>query len=328
MSSTGTDTDTAPLHVILGAGQIGTQLAARLADPARGGATRRVRLVRRGTINDLPRGVEAMAADVADPAQAARAMEGATVAYHCVNPPYELWATQLMKLTEGIITGASHAKVQRLVVLDNLYGYRDTARMNEDTPMAPESKKGELRVQAAARLLAADLPVVLGRASDFFGPATPTAHFGERFYQRVFAGKPGECIGDPDMLHSYSYSPDVADGLATLGLHERALERELWMLPVQPAETMRALAQRIGAALSRDVRVTRVPKLVMRMIGLFAKPMAELVEMTYQWERPFIVDDARFRAAFGAGPTSWDEAATATAQWALAAYGDPARRAA
>ncbi len=315
-------------HVVLGAGQIGTQLAARLADPARGGERRRVRLVRRGTITDLPTGVEAVAADLADPVQAARAMEGATVAYHCVSPPYELWATQLLKLTEGIIAGAREAKVERLVVLDNLYGYRDTARMNEDTPLAPESRKGEIRMRAAERLLAAELPVVIGRASDFFGPFTPTAHFGERFYRRVFAGKPGECIGDPDMLHSYSYSPDVADGLATLGLHERALERTLWMLPVQPAESMRALAQRLGAALSREVRVTRVPKLVMRMIGLFAKPMAELVEMTYQWERPFIVDDARFRAAFGAAPTSWDDAAAATAQWALATYGDAARRAA
>lgn len=316
------------LHVVLGAGQIGTQLAARLADPARGGETCRVRLVRRGPITDLPSGVEAVTADLADPVQAARAMEGATVAYHCVNPPYELWATQLMRLTDGIVAGARQAKVQRLVVLDNLYGYRDTARMTEETPVAPESRKGELRVRAAERLLAADLPVVIGRASDFFGPHTPTAHFGERFYRRVFAGKPGECIGDPDMLHSYSYSPDVAAGLATLGLHEHALERNVWMLPVQPAETMRALAQRLGTALSREVRVTRVPKLAMRLIGLFAKPMAELLEMTYQWERPFTVDDARFRAAFGVAPTSWDDAAAATAQWALATYGDAARRAA
>ena len=321
------------LHVVLGAGQIGTKIAARLADPAHGGAGRTVRVVSRGRMpfGALPTGVEHVPADVADPVAVARVLDGAAVAYHCVNPPYELWAAELPRLTESIVVGAARARLGRLVVLDNLYMYGDTAWMTEDTPSAPVSRKGELRARAAERLLAADragdVPVVIGRASDFFGPDTPTAHFGERYFRRVLAGKPGECLGDPDSPHSYSFAPDVARGLVTLGLAEGPLARPVWMLPVQPAETMRALTQRIGRALGREVRATRLPKLVVRMIGWFSPTMAELREMAYQWEQPFVVDDARFRAAFGISATPWDEAVAATVQWATAAYGGERRAA-
>nr|MBA3542040.1 NAD-dependent epimerase [Deltaproteobacteria bacterium] len=200
----------------------------------------------------------------------------------------------------------------------------------EDTPFAPVCKKGEYRVHATERLLAAhragNVRVAIGRASDFFGPATPLAHFGERFYQRVLAGKPGECIGDPDMPHTYSYSPDVARGLVTLGLDERG-DGKTWMLPVQPAESARAVTNRMGKALGREIRVTRVPKLAMRLLGVFSSQMAELVEMTYQWEQPFVVDDSRFRATFGGLPTDWDAAIAATIGWAAPTYARAAKAA-
>ena len=48
--------------------------------------------------------------------------------------------------------------------------------------------------------------------------------------------------------------------------------------------------------------------------------MRELSEMLYQWEEPFVVDDSRFRARFGARATPPDAAAQATAEWALSHY--------
>ena len=35
---------------------------------------------------------------------------------------------------------------------------------------------------------------------------------------------------------------------------------------------------------------------------------ARKVEMAYQWERPFVIDDSRYRRTFGEGPTPVDEA--------------------
>ncbi|MDF2694060.1 MAG: Nucleoside-diphosphate-sugar epimerase [Labilithrix sp.] len=52
--------------------------------------------------------------------------------------------------------------------------------------------------------------------------------------------------------------------------------------------------------------------------------MREVVEMTYQWEAPFIVDDSRFRQTFGYEATPIEQAVAATAAWAKTRYAIPA----
>lgn len=53
-----------------------------------------------------------------------------------------------------------------------------------------------------------------------------------------------------------------------------------------------------------------------RAEGRQASPrMRELVEMLYQLEAPFEVDDSKFRAAFGVSATPVEEAVAETAAW-------------
>jgi nucleoside-diphosphate-sugar epimerase len=305
------------VHLVLGAGQVGRLVAEALVEKGL-----RVRVGRRSHAA-APVGAEAFALDVADPEAVAKAATGAAVVYHCVSPAYHQWNELLLPATRGILEGTRRAGA-RLVVLDNLYMYGDTHQMNERTPVAPVSRKGALRAEAAQLLLDADargeVQVAIGRAADFFGPgATLAASFGERFFQRVLAGKSAECLGDLDQPHSYSYTPDVVKGLVTLGLHEEA--RGVWMLPVQPAESTRAVFERFGRALGRPLAMTSVPQWVIKMMGIFSPPMKEIAEMTYQWRQPFIVDDAKFRAAFGVVPTAWEVAIAETVAWAREAYG-------
>jgi nucleoside-diphosphate-sugar epimerase len=309
----------AQLHVVLGAGQIGPLVAERLL--ARG---HRVRIARKSASPSGVAGVEEVTLDVRDADAVARAAEGAAVVYHCTNPLYFEWPKLLLPMTRGIVEGSARAGA-KLVVLDNLYMYgEDTSRMREDTPPRPVSKKGALRVEAAQLMLDADargdVRVAIGRASDFFGPGAKLgAVFGERFFQRVLAGKSAECFGDPDQLHSYSFVNDVAEGLVTLGAHEDS--RGVWMLPTQTAESTRAVVARFARALGREIAVSRLPSWLLGTLGVFSPLMREVAEMTYQWKQPFVLDDARFRAAFGAAPTPWDEAIAATVAWANTTYG-------
>ena len=55
-------------------------------------------------------------------------------------------------------------------------------------------------------------------------------------------------FGDPDRLHAYSYTPDVARGLAVLGTHEEAFGK-VWHLPAAHRGTTRQLVERFAAAL-------------------------------------------------------------------------------
>ena len=297
------------LHLVLGAGQIGSLVAEQLLEKGH-----RVRVGKRSPGGDAR--FENVSLDVRDADAVARAAEGASVVYNCTNPLYHQWAELLLPMVKGAAEGAARAGA-RHVVLDNLYMYGDNSRMHEAQAMAPVSKKGELRKQAGEWLMSRNQTVAIGRAADFYGPKTPFAMFGERVLQRALAGRAVEVFVDLDQPHSYAYTVDVARALVALGSRET---RGVWMLPVNPPETTRELLDRYAKALGVPVRTTRIPKWVLRGAGVFAKQLGETVEMIYQWEHPYVVDDSKLRAAFGFGATPWDQAIRATADWALETF--------
>lgn len=304
------------LHVVLGAGQVGPRVAQLLREEGH-----RVRIARRSAAPSRVPEIETVAVDVRDAEAVARATDGAAVVYSCVNPLYHEWTELLLPMVRGIVHGTRRSGA-RLVALDCLYMYGDTSRMNEASPVAPVSKKGRLRAEAGEVLL--DAGAAIGRAADFFGPHTPLSILGEHLFRRVLAGRSAPLVGDPDQLHTYSFTPDVARGLVALGAAPDA--RGVWMLPVNPAETTRAVVARFAAALERPMAITALPTWLVRAIGLFDPTMRELAEMTYQWKQPYVVDDARFRARFGFGATPWDEAVRETVDWARATWGRAPRR--
>jgi hypothetical protein len=195
-------TQSKPLHVILGAGQIATLLADRLL-----AVGFRVRLVRRGPPFAERENLSWASGDLRDRRFAEEATRGAAVVYQCSVPPYEKWLDELAALWRGGLYGASKAGA-RYVVLDNmyLYGRVASAPVDENTPIQPLSRKGELRARLAEEITAAhlraDVQADIGRAADFVGPgATIAVIFHEDFYWRALAGESAEVPGDPDQLH-------------------------------------------------------------------------------------------------------------------------------
>jgi nucleoside-diphosphate-sugar epimerase len=300
--------------VVLGAGQIGSQVTEHLL--AQGHA---VRQVRRSGASSQKGQLEVRTGDLSDQTFAAEVAKGATALIHCAVPPYHQWTTLLEPVNEGVLHAARTSKAP-LVVLDNLYGYgKPNGPMTEKSPVAPCSKKGELRAKVAARLMEAhtkgDARVAIARAADFYGPGvTLAAIYGERFLGRAKKGQGAECFGPPDLLHSYSYGADVAAGLITLAKSEKA-PGEIWHLPVAPAESTRAVTTRFGKAMGVELGTSQVPGFVLQVMALFSPPVKELLEMRYQWDVPFVLDDAKFRAAFGGEATSLEVGIAATVKW-------------
>jgi nucleoside-diphosphate-sugar epimerase len=220
-------------------------------------------------------------------------------------------------LSRAVRGAATRAKA-RLVVLDCLYmyGVPATAPFDEDTPMRPCSGKGELRAMLVEELFEAhrrgEVEVTTGRASDFFGPATPhSVLFNPRALSRLRNGHSVEVLGDPDLAHGYSYTPDVARGLAELGTRPEAVGRA-FHLPLAWSGTTRGLVERAAALLDQPGSVRVVPNWALTAIGLVSPTMRAVREMVYQWEHPYVIDDRRFQAAFGPGTTPIDEALRAT----------------
>lgn len=291
------------LHTIFGAGQIGAKLAHHLVDLGY-----QVRLVRRGPATFHRDGVTWVRGDATDAAFAARAAAGAAVVYNCTNPPtYHSWDQLLPPLFRGIMRAAAGAGA-RLVVLENVYMYGAAgAPMTEDTPFAPASAMGELRARLTTELFDAhargEVIATAGMASDFFGPATPNCSvFRDRFFARLRAGKPVELFGDPTLPHSYSYTPDVARGLAVLATSDDAVGRH-WHLPVAHQGSTIELAELMARAAGVTLRHKVIPRWLLRAVGTVSPTVRSLASMLYQWESPFVVDDRRFREAFAQSAT-------------------------
>jgi nucleoside-diphosphate-sugar epimerase len=305
------------LHVVFGAGQIGPPLARKLRDLGHD-----VRIVRRSSAATID-GITVAAGDAMDAAFTRSVTQGATAIYNCMNPPYsaQIWSEQLPRLAMSLI-GAASANHARLVVLDNLYmfGRMNGAAMNEQTPIGPISKKGEVRTRVAAQYseahAAGTARVVSGRAPDFFGPGGDQTNFGSFFWEGALKGGKAQVLVNPDMPHAFAFTHDVAEGLATLGTASDDVTGQWWMLPSSKAMTIRELGAHFSKALGRDIKVERVPALIRRVLPLFMAPLREFPEMSYQWEAPYLVDDATFRARFGVSPTPLPEAAALTVAWA------------
>ena len=302
------------LHVVFGTGQVGLALADRLA-----GLGAEVRAVSRRRPVALADSVDWRAADATDLDAAADAAKGASVVYQCLNAPYTRWPDLFPPLQRGVLAAAERSGAV-LVTLENVYGYGPTGGkpMTEDLPLAATTSKGRTRAAMTAELLAAAaagrVRVAIGRASDFFGAGATESTLGQRVFGNAVAGKRADFIGNPELPHTYSYVPDIAAGLATLGTDERAAG-QVWHLPGPETVTTRALLGLVAAEVGHPVAVRNVPPLVLRAMGLVSPLMRGLAEMAYEFEQPFVLDTTKFESAFGTAATPLATAITNTVTW-------------
>jgi nucleoside-diphosphate-sugar epimerase len=65
----------------------------------------------------------------------------------------------------------------------------------------------------------------------------------------------------------------------------------------------------------KPARIQAPPKIVLRVLGLFNPILRETIEMRYEFDEPFIVDDSDFKRTFGDQATPLREAIQHTVQW-------------
>ena len=303
------------LHVVFGAtGAIGSAVVTELVHDGRN-----VRAVSRsGQALDDAQGV---AADVSDPAQTARAAAGASVIYHCASPPYAKWPELFPALTRSIL-GAAESSGAKLVFADNLYAYGPVdGPLRDDLPAVAAGRKGRIRVEMAAQLLAADrngqARVVIGRASDYYGPHGTRSTAGETVFGRILAGKKPQWTGRLDQPHTFHYLPDIARGLLVLA-DRREADGQVWHLPAAEPLTAQQFFDMIAKAAGQPVPVhaSIANPAMLAVAGIFSPLLREMRETTYQFRAPFVIDASKFDTAFGhLEPTPHRDAVQRTVAW-------------
>jgi nucleoside-diphosphate-sugar epimerase len=304
------------LHVIFGTGPVGAEVMRELR--RRG---KQVRMVSRGgkpsKATGEVQGVEFVSADAYNAASVLKAAQGATHIYQCAQPAYHEWVEKFMPFQQTILDAAI-ATGAKLIIIENLYMYGDTGgkRISETLPYHPTTKKGKVRTEMAQAWQTAHqqgkVRAVAGRASDFFGPAYDV--MGDQIFYPALAGKAAQGIGNIDVPHSFTYTPDVGKALVILGERDEALG-QAWHIPAVPPVTQRELITMAFKAAGQPVKISAINKLMMRMAGLFIPAARETIEMMYEWEKPFIMDSSTFERAFGMEATPLPQAIADTIAW-------------
>lgn len=308
-------------YVILGTGQLGLAIMEALV--ADGKAVTVVN--RSGKLKEeLPAGVQVRQADMNEPVAVTSVAEGAQVVFACVQPPYTQWPELFPALNQAVMDGVAPTGA-KLVFGDNLYAYGSTGGrpIREDSPYAATGRKGKTRAAIATTLLnahhAGKLRVAIGRASDFYGPRCTDSTMGEIVFGNLLAGKAVDLMGDIDQPHTFSFIRDFARALVILADSPQA-DGQAWHIPNAPTQTTRQVVQMIADQAGLPLRLRIAKPWMVRALGIFNPMLREMVEMSYEFQEPYIVDDSRFVQTFGNIATPLDQGIAETIAWFRAHY--------
>lgn len=301
-------------HVIFGTGPVGCWIARELREmdiPVRA-------VNRSGQRPDLmPSDVEIVAVDAANTAAAIAAAKGADVFYQALNPPYHQWHEYFPGLQAAALAAASSAGA-RYVSIDNLYMYDAANAITENSPIAPQSKKGKLRAQMAEAVMAAhqrgDIRATVLRSSDYFGPGVLGSALGEMVFGNLVLGKKAQVGGSAVMPHSFAYIEDVGRAAAILGTRDNALGK-VWIAPHAPARTQGEMVEIACQVLGIKPQMTVISPIMMWIGGLFVPEARATVEMMYEFTKPFVVDSNHIQQTFALEPTPVDIGIERTVNW-------------
>ena len=301
-------------HLIVGAGPIGRHVAALLAE--RGS---RVTVVSRSGRTTGIDGVEHLALDASDADALSRAAEGADYLYNCANPAdYTQWERVWPPLASSLLTAAERSGAV-YAITGTLYPYGPVdVPISEDLPDAATDHKGVLRARMWADARSAHeagrIRAVEIRGSDYMGRGVGGNGHISRLVPSALQGKRALMMGRTDLPHTFT---DVADAARTLvaAAEDPGAHGRVWHVPSNPPVTQaQALTDVLASAGRPPVRITSLRGAGLAAAALAVPFMREMREIIYQWERPYVLDDAAARDRFGITPTPWEEVCRRTAQ--------------
>lgn len=136
-----------------------------------------------------------VAADLLNADQTKAAVAGSEIVYFTAGLPAntELWERQFPTMLRNALDAARTAGA-KFAYFDNTYMYPQNNQIQtEDTPFAPNGKKGKVRADMVAMVLEemdrGDIPVLIARAPEFYGPGKTQGFTNSLVIDRVKASK-------------------------------------------------------------------------------------------------------------------------------------------
>ena len=303
------------LQTILGAGGAVSQHLV----PVLQANNEKVRLVSRSP-KAVP-GIESLSADLTNFEQTLQAVKGSSVVYLLAGLQYDIrvWRKSWPLIMTNVIN-ACNATNSKLIFFDNVYMYgKVDGKMTEQTPFNPVSKKGEVRAAIARQLLdemkAGNIKAQIARSADFYGPGADKSGVPNLLvFANLKKGKKAQWLMNAKVPHSFTYVPDAGKALYMLAKKEEAYG-QTWHLPTAGnPPTAEELITMAAEALQTRAAYSIISKPLMWIGGLFNRPIEELIEMSYQYQFPYLFDSTKFEQAFAFTPTPYKTGIVETAK--------------
>lgn len=295
-------------YVITGAGQIGAQLAHDLVR-----AGHQVTVVRRSAAKtDGP--IRAIAADVLNVDAWSSAAEDAAAIFHCIHAPYDsrVWARELPQREQAVLSIAEQHGIP-VIFPESVYAFGEQAKsLHEGAPLAPVTPLGQVRadlLRARAQHSAVTLSVV---ASDLIGPTTGAGSVATATVLRpLAAGRRAWVFANPDLPHSWTYTPDLAAAMLQCADRATSLAPSgdaVLHCPTTAPRSLRELASDAADLLGCRARVQSVPRPAMWAARWLHPLLRELDRQQYLWRQPSVLRPGRLMTTDGTEPTPWEAA--------------------
>ncbi|MBB2483626.1 NAD(P)H-binding protein [Mitsuaria sp. WAJ17] len=251
--------------------------------------------------------IEWLAGDAMVREDVVAAAAGVQVIVHAVSPPgYRDWDRRVLPMMDNTIAAARAAGGARILLPGTIYNV-DAARtplLLEDGPQRPASRKGKIRVELERRLeaVSGEVPVLIVRAGDYFGPRTRSSWFAQAM---VTTGRPVRRLTHlaPHVGHAWAYLPDLAETMVRLLEHPglRPFERVGFEGFWDPDG--RALPALVAQAVGAERLPERTfPWWLMRLAAPFGGFAREAVDILPYWRHSVRIDNRRLLELLGAEP--------------------------
>jgi nucleoside-diphosphate-sugar epimerase len=268
----------------------------------------------------LPEDIEIVRFDAQDEDSLRAGCAGSAVLFNCLYMPTKLGTLaprlRAIALEDGM----------RLLFPSNadVYGPPKQLPIPETHPLAPSSERGKNRVLIEQELMTPGpdgvQAVTLVRLPMLFG-----AHIQGSFTRLVFdnamRAQKAYWLGSLDAEHNMCYLPDAAAVCVLLAMAEDSAG-QTWHVSGGPPMTGRAFMTQVFEAFGNQPQMAARTRTAFTIAGALISDAKRMLEVMYQFEKPFTLDDSRFRARFpGFEYTPHSDGIADTVAWFNAEFG-------
>lgn len=258
--------------------------------------------------------VQMVKGNVEDLENARELTKDADMVYCCIGyPQYEAkyWAEHWPIVAKNLLEVTSASRP--LVFCDNLYAYGPTTNITTNTTTVPADlttkpgTRATIRKLFEKRMSEDPQAIVVVGGADFFGPRLEgKSVLGDPFLAKIAAGKKPMALGGASVLHDFCYARDFSNALYVASTSGEKGFGKFWICPHSVhGKTLKDLAiaaHEVNGTINKGVTV--LPKLMIKMLGMFDGFMREFKEMLPFWINDYTISgDAEFTEAFGVEAT-------------------------